>query len=59
MKEFSKEEMMSFARFCRESIYMLDSSGNHPAKKFEKSYLQMLKMWQLENRKNNLNDILE
>ena len=44
MKEFSKEEMMSFARFCRESIYMLDSRGNHPAKKFEKSYIQMLKI---------------
>lgn len=51
--------MMSFARFCRESIYILDSSQNHPAKRFEKSYLQMLKMWQLENRKSNLDGLID
>lgn len=59
MKEFSKEEMMSFARFCREFIGMIESGKIHPANKFEKSYDQMFKSWQKENRKNNLDDLIQ
>lgn len=59
MKEFSKEEMMSFARFCRDFVGMIESGRIHPANRFEKSYDEMFKSWQIKNRKNNLDNLIK